>query len=321
MGPPDVLGQRLNGERATPVRITPEASFVEVWPGVAAELRRRLRGCAAPAHKVEDVIQDVAERALRRSTGFPTRDDLLRWAVRVGRNLLIDGFRKEARLDGRSVPDRPSAVDVGTTVEARLAVAAVRAALPQLREADRKALLATPVTEIDRPTQVRDAVRRFRARERLKALCGGVGAAIASLAGGLRRLRQGPVVVASVLVPVVFTFGVLHSPADGRDHLGPQVRRLHESRVTRSSSGGQVAVVRSVAAPSPTGPGRAGPRPARTDPSAGTRIPSHQVVVPTPAGPQPSLTGRDKRPDDHLVCVRAYVAGSACFDAPPLPTS
>src|SRR5205823_6633632 len=47
-----------------------------------------------------------------------------------------------------------------------------------------------------------------------------------------------------------------------------------------------------------------------------TVLPQQHVQVATPAGPSPSLTGRERRADDHLLCVRAYVAGAACIDLP-----
>lgn len=205
------------------------ARFGRVWPEVEQPLRRYLASRALAGHEIDDVVQEVAARALDRQVPFADAGELRAWCFVVARRIRVD----QVRLAGRSVElgaasgvaDRSQhrALD---QVEDRHLLSTVRAAVGQLADHERAALAsADPLAS--RGERNRAAVARHRARRRLKQLVGPF--AVLPWLGRRRpaRLRLGAmtsVAVPGALAAIVMTQGLVPfatGPAAGspRTHL------------------------------------------------------------------------------------------------------
>jgi DNA-directed RNA polymerase specialized sigma24 family protein len=88
----------------------------------------------------DDLIQEVAVRALAVELPFDSADDLYAWAAPVARNLHIDLIRATGRTTaGDSLVGLPAAIDVEHEVERRMVLQSALQALASLGEADRAA--------------------------------------------------------------------------------------------------------------------------------------------------------------------------------------
>jgi DNA-directed RNA polymerase specialized sigma24 family protein len=165
--------------------------FEREWPWVRGELLRVLRGRQVPAADAEDIVQEVAARALAAPQTFATREDLARWCWRVGWRLRIDATRKAQRITGTACPEVTAVEDTARLVEGRLALEATLSGMATLSPADRRALFAVAPADATRQDTVRVAVRRHRARARLlQAIGGGLAGALGWLDAIWRRLRS-----------------------------------------------------------------------------------------------------------------------------------
>jgi DNA-directed RNA polymerase specialized sigma24 family protein len=286
------------------------------WPWVRAQVLRTLSGRQVPSADAEDIIQEVALRALARPTAFATREDLARWSWRVAWRLRIDATRRDKRLAAEAPPDVAGPDDTARLVEGRMAVETALAGVASLSAADRAALFAVTGPEASRQDAVRLAVRRHRARARLRRAIGFAGAWLGWVAVWARRLRQTPVaraaLVAPVLLAVAAEVGVtllvptprVRPPAPAAIRTpAPQEARL-DVRVPVGGRGGS--------GPAGTGGGR-------------PHVDAGSTIAVVPLGDRTSVrVGSDERPDPPTACVENFpVVDDVCVDRPgghvPLP--
>lgn len=160
-----------------------------VWPETARRLQAFLRSRGVSITESEDIIQEVAIRALRSGVTFTAADDLVPWACTVAWRVHICHIRRaKARPEETPlVVDMASAASVEESVAARLRMIEVTKALARLGERDRQALLDTLITEEHTPPTLarveagRRAVERHRARARLMKALGVADFAISSV--------------------------------------------------------------------------------------------------------------------------------------------
>ncbi len=125
----------------------------------------------------EDVVQEVAYRALSHAVPFDTPEDLYAWSAAVARRLHVDLVRAQGRTtggDGLSL--LAATTDVEHEVERRIVLERTLAALATLGEADQAAILEPAPAATSTREATRYAVRRHRARKRLRGMIkGGLG--------------------------------------------------------------------------------------------------------------------------------------------------
>jgi hypothetical protein len=183
------------------------------WPEVSRRLTAALTDRGVSRLDVADLLQETAARALAARPEVGSVDELSRWAFTVAWRLRIDGHRRSSRAT--IVPldtARAGTVDVSHTVEGRLDWERTLEAMTSLSTLDRDALVSTLAdsTAVDRRTAVRDAVRLHRARTRLIAMVGKLGAAAVAGWRGVRKLLSAvpaKVAVATALA-VAVTLGL-----------------------------------------------------------------------------------------------------------------
>jgi RNA polymerase sigma-70 factor, ECF subfamily len=122
-------------------------SFSDQLIAVLPRLRRFARGLTGSAAEADDLVQAACERALTRTHQFQEGTRFDSWMFRIAQTIWIDqlrsrNIRKEASED--------EGLHVGTDeplrrVEARLALAEVRAALGELPPEQRAALMLVTV--------------------------------------------------------------------------------------------------------------------------------------------------------------------------------
>src|SRR5258708_28402810 len=95
MGKQETTGKSAAGGAAVG---HPQVDFAAEWPGVRAKLLRVLYSRNVSRPDAEDIVQEVAARALTRGRGFASQEDLARWAWRVAWNLRIDAVRPQRHL-------------------------------------------------------------------------------------------------------------------------------------------------------------------------------------------------------------------------------
>ena len=156
------------------------ARLGEAWPEVSARLRKMLASRGVDSSLNDDIVQEVAVRALDKRVPFTDPADLYRWAATTARHLHIDHLRS----DGRTTYDDvlvgvPDTVDVAHAAERRVALGHVLRAMAGLRPGERAAILDSLEEREARSSQA--LVRRHRARATLRKAVGGVlGAAFAA---------------------------------------------------------------------------------------------------------------------------------------------
>lgn len=197
------MAKRVAASMGSPPPVAvPAIDLGTAWAGVSRDVLRGLLVRQVPRADAEDIVQEVAARALTHAPGFATTQDLVRWSWRVAWRLRIDALRREARLDHGECPDVAGADDSARIVEGRLALGAALDGITRLSPADRHALFATAGPGATRQAAVRVAVRRHRARARLIRLCGGALGAGAWFLAVLRRLRPEVRLVAGAALPL-----------------------------------------------------------------------------------------------------------------------
>jgi DNA-directed RNA polymerase specialized sigma24 family protein len=196
--------------RAGESLITPPP-FEAVWPDVERCLHALLYRRGLDRASADDVVQEVALRALAGRVTYTSAKDLLRWAGPVACNLHIDLLRQRARLSDDEVgADRPASNDVAGEVADRMELQRALRGIAALRPADREAIMeavtAEPVPPRNRKEAVRLAVRRHRARSRLIL----VMEQLAAFVFGWRWVRQPKAATAAVaMVPVMAALPLL----------------------------------------------------------------------------------------------------------------
>src|SRR5687767_5503945 len=96
------------GASGTDARVSDREAWsvllAQAWPAVAARLERSLSRRGVDRVAREDIVQDVAVRALARRVPFGSAEDLVGWALTVGHNLWTDDGRRWHRRGGASIP-------------------------------------------------------------------------------------------------------------------------------------------------------------------------------------------------------------------------
>ncbi len=185
------LGTRRQAGVITEIPRSP--ALAEVWPEVAGRLVALLRRRGVDRETSEDIVQEVATRALVHGVRFDDAADLSRWAATVARNLAVDHARAQRRFIEEPPEERPATVELASLVEHRIALAAVREELGRFAAHERAAVLSqlSGPSAGNRRDDVRLAVQRHRARARLKQLLKGLVGVLGGLWGGRRLARGG----------------------------------------------------------------------------------------------------------------------------------
>jgi len=309
-----------------PTAVITAELFAEHWASIAQDVHGTLLRRGVRPEDAADVVQEVACRALSRGVQFDGPGGLRRWAYTVARNLVVEQARRDARVELLPDPDVQVTDDVAVLVERRAVTTNVARAFRRLSSGDqevlRRAAAGAQVGEQPRKEAVRVNVRRYRARQRLMAMCEGLLALLGWLVRRPARLaiRVAAVAAATVCLAIVLWSAVTH---DGH---GP-------------ATGSEPATVDT--APSSVAPEYGGP--AESSPEVGEGLASG-VTSPlvTPDAPAtadftPTLSAlavtvpgvghdgavgwRPRTPQDHLICADTIVEGQQCADAPSAPAS
>lgn len=309
-------------------------SLAEVWPDTEAGLRRSCYFWGVHGELVDEVVQEVAERAVRRTVQrgpFPSAGDLARWARHVAHNVLVGHYRRRlpdllGGLDDVLVDD----VDVGLEVEAKLWLEAVRQNLASLDARDQHAITRrlNGIRSSSRREGNYWVVRYRRARARLEELMEGAAVGVlvrshrwrARLEGVAVTAAAAVVTVAAPAVPVVVDGIVVEAAAAIAPH-GATADRNPPAPIPapESSESGVDPPPSTIPAPRQDSPLRPGPRP-RTTPQLDVAVagpddrPAAEAVV--------EQGGRD----EHLACVlnptppwSPVPAGTVCAGRPLRP--
>jgi RNA polymerase sigma factor (sigma-70 family) len=178
--------------------------FDAVWPSARTQLTNVLRSRGVQPADVDDIVQDVAVRALKVPRRFESEEHLVAWCCRVGINLHIDATRRQRRVVVEAPPDPVATHDTAATVERRMALEILADGIADLSDDEKRLLFELERTD-SRKEAVRLAVRRHRLRARLATLVEGL-AAIVGLVRGLSRFTSGlskPAKVSLAAAPVV----------------------------------------------------------------------------------------------------------------------
>ena len=274
------------------------------WECVRAQLLRYLRARGLSPADADDVVQDVALRALASGVDYLDSDELVAWCIVAARNLHVDALRKARSL--ASLPDAAasSSYDLATLVEHRLALALVGEHMGQLAEGDRRALLAGRAENgaQTRLESTRLAVQRHRIRKRLRQSLGGLFGAVAAL-GAL--LKRPPLAAAPVLACACFlAFAPWQAPTPTSPPIAkPNVTTplvVHDTSVARELRSRGIEALRGTER--------------TTAPASSSRGPRPHVLVADPDGDHPIYVDqRPRQSDDHIVCVESVpLVGGAC---------
>jgi DNA-directed RNA polymerase specialized sigma24 family protein len=293
-----------------------------VWPEVRVRLHRYLASQRVQHDLAEDIVQEVALRALRGEVHFEQADDLLPWCITVARRLKVDHHRRAARLVGPVDEALPDVIDVSDAAVARMRLRSLPAAFRRLSVADRTALVERPTPGADRREITRLAVRRHRARGRLaRLLPGAVG--LAGLRSWLRSHRvAGATLVAAVLVvpllpPVAtpsFGDGGRHGPARLVEISSGSGRRQDRSHKPLQRSASRQRPQRVDARPASAAASTA-PSPNAPQSQEDTRRVIARVDAPV-KGTYTATYVDETKPDDHFVCLKNTDLGDQCWDPP-----
>lgn len=310
------------GRRARAPLMT-RADFERQWPEVSARLRRALLSWGATPELTDDLVQQVALKAL--VSGAPANGPLVSfqaWCLTAGRHLHIDHARRRHERVAYDIVDAVDASDVLSRVCDRMDLAAVLAAMQSLPERERRLLVEAvegtlPKQERRKALAVYQDVRRIRVK--LRHDLGAVIAALGALFGTRRQpatSKAGALIALStasallVLLPVVTpaTAGP-ESQADDQGTLTIPASRLAGSPSGRVERTRERICVASCAVP-PTRPTNVQARRA-----ADTDV---AVVRPTPVGPVGVDSRSSSREGRELVCVKDLPAGltDICVDEP-----
>lgn len=292
--------------------VTDQRAFEDAWPDAAYQVERTLRRRGVDPDTTADVVQETAVRAWAKITtgsGFDSPQGLVKWAQRVAGNLVTDSWRTERRLVPGHV--EPTVDDVAEAVTWRVLLEATAQQMERLPVAQRQALLALLSGDIpdEKRAQVRESVRRLRARAQLRRTIG-------RLPGGWlwRRLRY---IGGTAAVGTACTVLVAVAP----------VENTSQAPVRVAAGPGQTASTATLAGHTPAGGATAGiQRHHHTTPILPTqpRAPQaaqppvvHQAVaaVPSPMGGQVEV---GTRPDDAqpFVCVETAWTPALCMAKP-----
>lgn len=280
-----------------------EAQRADAWTEALPQLTRFVRSLGVSPEDAEDVVQETATRALAHAIPYTDAQDLLRWCQVTARHLVVDGHRTSRRHIRLVDCDMAMSSDVHDTVQTRMALqqvlAAVEAQLPGAEQRAIADLLTDAAAPTCRRSQVKSAVARNRARNRLKAIVGYpwvVAPATAILHWSRRASRVGGVVsVTSAAAALSLVLG--HTPQDGA-HIGA-------SPVTpRSLAIKAVSHRLPLATPSARLPRTPKSPTGHVAPSNPSSAPDEHVAhVKGPVGTDVDVSHRAPQQGDHLLCT------------------
>jgi hypothetical protein len=266
---------------------------------------------------VDDVVQEVAIRALRAPTRFASEDHFARWCCRVAINLHIDTTRHQRLLSSQPPPEVASFHDTATAVERRMALQAVAAGLASLSSEERSLLFDAEPAD-SRREAVRLAVRRHRLRARLASLVEGLAAAIVAPARRIWRTLSSPTKASLAAAPAVVAGLVLGplttgAPSPPSAETARPVKSLPATLAdagAMASGGARSAAATAHAATTLPAITRA-PWPAPASQA------SSRTLVDVAPGGTPVRVSREERPDEHqpVVCTGGHA--NVCVPRPP----
>ncbi len=282
------------------------------WPEVAPRVARVLHARRAPADSVDDLVQEVAARALATVESFANPEHLFRWSATVARNLHTDLIREARRYaDGSALPDLPSNGDIESEVINRLRLSDVLQAIGALPTLDRETICDSVAGRAPAPSDAgKVAVRLCRARRRLLHLLDGTLVVLGwcRLRPRTRGLAAGSVVGVVAVVPLALgaIYGLVpEAPAVTPLRPPPAMAAIdgYAENMRRTSSTTRVLPA-------------TGAMPSRT--RASSVAPANRPVNRTEAavpgtGTKVFVESRDSEPEDHLICLqRMPVIGTNC---------
>ena len=288
--------------------------FDVAWPSVQPRVAAVLGARGVQAADVDDIVQEVALRALRHEGSFDSDEHFLRWCCRVAINLHIDGTRSQRRLTAGLREDEPSREDTARTAERRLDLATLAEGISELSP-DEQQLLLNPGPTSSRQEAVRLAVRRHRIRARLAALIEGVVVGVPVLRKLLRSLST-PAKVSVAALPVVATLGFLLAPSIHMPwEAGHGPASQPGAANTAPVGGGALLIATTVSNLSPPPRASASARgDTRPAPPQSPAAPTRRTIaaVNTPAAP--IAVTAEHRPDDAPTFCSALI--NLCVDRP-----
>lgn len=287
-------------------------AFDEIWLTARERLTRALRAQGFDEATAEDAVAEAAARAVAQGLVSEDLDDFCRWAFIVARNVARDATRRGSRVVLFDVmPDRVDAYDLAGEVESRHDLREAAAAMRTLSDADRGALLHSLNADDDpaasRREAVKHAVRRHRARVRLRHALGQAG----GFFGWLRRPWAWRLDVlgaydragAALLAPLLgMTMGLL-SPVDPRPVGAGEVAAVDgvgNAAVTAAVPVAAAAPATTTSSVRSAGDGAAGGGPAPA------------VSSDTPTGLVASFNPSPRYEEDHTVFLSTYDRGERC---------
>ena len=274
----------------------------------------------------EDIVQEVAVRALDKQVPFTDSADLYRWAATTARHLHIDHVRIDARTTGdEALLGVADGTDVAHMAERRVALGQVWRALAVMRPRERDAILESLEDRAAHSSQA--LVRRHRARASLRKAVGGV--LTAAMVARLRLREVAPALrtasATATLAPVlaIGAGGLIGDTPDTVRRPLPYAAAPAATAPERplprlAKPVGAASTRRSVAkaAERPVAPARAaltGPADEAQSPDHDGRVPGTPLVVDdTPENP----------PKDSKLCLENYQKPIWCvpdLDNPPAP--
>lgn len=198
------------------------AGFGEAWGELEPHLRRSLS--SAPAHIVDDVLQETSIKLLRVWGSIDHERPALPLAVTIARNTLRDELRRTSRHQHVELSEEARVNDdLDAVVSARLELARVETELTRLTPGQRAALL-TEVGGGPRPPDTpKVKMLRSRARARLRELVAQAGGFVVTGVARLRSSAAGRVaagvpdvaILAQALILAVVGAGSLATLIDG----------------------------------------------------------------------------------------------------------
>jgi DNA-directed RNA polymerase specialized sigma24 family protein len=283
--------------RSSTAGVTPD--FQTTWREIEPALRGDIRRWGIDAHAAADLAQDVAERAWRRSVEFADAGDLLRRCRVVGRNLIVDRYRRSGH-EVLSAADAGSSESAEDVVVSRLEVERLVAAFSRLPASEQQAI----VGHTESPATSAERVRRHRARERFARAIAAASAIAAWLGAAIRRLRAPAAAVAVTPALIVFIalfglspFGRESERAELKD--GSESTALHVATSSVPRSGDD------------HGPRAARPRAPKGD-ASGVPLPERSLKVPLPAGETTTVRTYHVPADEPTVCLASPLIGRTC---------
>ncbi|MDQ3956308.1 MAG: sigma-70 family RNA polymerase sigma factor, partial [Actinomycetota bacterium] len=181
-------------------------SFETTWPPVARRLQAALRHRRVPRAMTEDLVQETGLRLFQIWNRVDPNRDIWPLALTIALNVLRDHIRAQSRRTQIAIPDAQLDHDTEAIALARVELEQVHAALEQLTDGQRSALLAE-IGAAEQPDESASSLKmlRLRGRKRLRALIDRASAAVASFELALQRLwRSAPASpLSEQLVPCV----------------------------------------------------------------------------------------------------------------------